>query len=154
MADEERENRGFTVVDRRGGGDEEEEAPAREPERGGAEGGAPGRAGAEGRGFTLVGEPHEATTGAGGAEEPLPPVDLSSLALSLATSALYHLGLVADPQTGEPGPKDLRLARHSIDTIELLQEKTRGNVTDEESALLANLLTELRLRFVEASRSA
>lgn len=136
MGDEEHKDRGFTVVDRRGGDDDEEQAET------------PPSASAEGPDFTLVGEPHAE----GGGAEPLPPVDFSGLALSLATSALFHLGLVADPETGEPGRKDLRLARHTIDTLELLQDKTRGNLTEEEAALLANLLTELRMRFVEAGR--
>jgi hypothetical protein len=144
MGDEEHKDRGFTVVDRRGA-DEEEAASEAEPA-------APESPPAEGPGFTLVGEPHADAHGAD--EGPLPPVDFSGLALSLATSALFHLGLVADPETGEAGPKDLRLARHSIDTLQLLQEKTRGNLTEEEAALLANLLTELRMRFVEAGRGA
>ena len=104
----------------------------------------------EGPGFTLV------DRRGGGAEEapapPLPKADFAGLALSLATSALFHLGLVPDPETGQPGPKNLALARHSIDTLELLEDKTRGNLTPEESALLANLLTELRVHYVESSR--
>jgi hypothetical protein len=146
---EERADRGFTVVDRRGLEDEEARAEDATPR--GEEAGPPG--GGAGPGFTLVGDPHGEEQGPGG-REALPPVDFSGLALSLATSALYHLGLVADPQTGEPGALDLRLARHTIDTLELLQEKTRGNLTQDEASLLANLLTELRMRFVEAGRDA
>lgn len=106
----------------------------------------------DGPGFTLIDR-----RGGGASEEPpapppLPKADFSGLALSLATSALFHLGLVADPETGQPGPKDLALARHSIDTLELLEEKTHGNLSGEEADLLAKLLTELRVRYVESSR--
>ena len=106
----------------------------------------------QGPGFTIV------DRRGGAAEEepaapPLPKADFAGLALSLATSALFHLGLVPDPQTGQPGTKNLALARHSIDTLELLQDKTRGNLTSEESQLLADLLTELRVHYVESSRA-
>jgi hypothetical protein len=110
----------------------------------------------QGPGFTIVdrrgsrGEPEPEP-----AAEPrpsLPPADFSAIVLSFASSALFHLGLVADPETGEAGPKSLPLARHSIDLLELLQVKTRGNLSPEEADLLVNLLTELRVRFVESSK--
>ena len=113
------------------------------------------------RGFTIVdkrGEKGDAEETAAAEEAPppeetqaLPPVDFTGFVLSLGTSALYHLGLVADPQTGEPAPPDLPLARETIDTLELLQDKTRGNLTDDEGELLTTLLTELRMRYVERS---
>ena len=109
----------------------------------------------QGPGFTIVDR-------RGSREEPeapkapergvLPPADFAAIALSFASSALFHLGLVPDPQTGEPGQKNLPLARHSIDLLELLQEKTRGNLNSDEAELLANLLTELRVRYVESSK--
>lgn len=83
---------------------------------------------------------------------PLPRVDFASLVVSFATSALYHLGQVADPETGKPAPVDLGLAQQTIDTLEVLQEKTRGNLTPEEEELLTHLLTDLRMRFVQAPR--
>jgi hypothetical protein len=87
------------------------------------------------------------------APPPLPPADFAALVLSFASSALLHLGLVEDPQTGRPAEKSLPLARHSIDLLELLEAKTRGNLSPDEAALLTNLLTELRVRYVECSRS-
>ena len=70
--------------------------------------------------------------------------------LSLGTSALYHLGVVGDPETGAKAPApNLPLARQTIDTLEMLQEKTRGNLDAEEAQLLEGLLYELRMRFVE-----
>ncbi len=82
----------------------------------------------------------------------LPQIDFSTFILSLSTSALYHLGLVEDPQTGQPGEPDLDLASQTIDTLALLQEQTRGNLDDEERRLLESLLYELRMRFVEVSQ--
>ena len=62
-----------------------------------------------------------------------------------------HLGMYhfAADEKDRPEP-DLRIARHTIDLLAMLQEKTRGNVTLEEQRLLENSLTELRFRFVQA----
>ena len=81
---------------------------------------------------------------------PLPEVNFQSLIFSLSSSALFHLGEIADPQTGQK-QKDLPLAKHSIDTIALLKEKTRGNLEDEEQKFLDNILTDLRWRYVKAT---
>jgi len=109
-----------------------------------------------GAGFTIVDR-----RGSGGEPEappkehgPLPQVDFAAIVLSFASSALFHLGLVPDPETGQPGEQSLPLAQHSIDLLALLQVKTQGNLTAEEGELLTNLLTELRVRFVESSRRA
>lgn len=89
----------------------------------------------------------------GGGDDPrLPAIDFSTLVLSLSTTALYQMGLAPDPVTGEKGEPDLLLARQTIDTIEMLQAKTRGNLEDEEAKLVQSLLYELRMRFVEAGR--
>ena len=82
----------------------------------------------------------------------LPEVDFGTFVISLGTSALYHMGMVPDPETGQPAEPNLPVARQTIDTVEMLQDKTQGNLSDEESSLLKNLLTELRMRFVEATK--
>ena len=82
----------------------------------------------------------------------LPKVDFSTFLISLGTSAMYHMGVVPDPETGKPVEPNLPLTQQTIDTIEILQEKTRGNLDADEERLLQSLLTELRMRFVEASR--
>lgn len=82
---------------------------------------------------------------------PLPEVSLSSLVFSLSSSALLHLGEIADPQTGEK-KEDLALAKHSIDTIGMLKEKTKGNLTKEEDQFLESILTDLRWRYVKAKK--
>lgn len=112
-----KEERGFTVVDRRG----EEEAPSPPSP--------------------------EAPSG------DLPKIDFSTFVLSLSTSALYHMGVVADPESGTPTSEaNLPLARQTIDTLEMLSAKTRGNLDSDEAHLLESLLYELRMRFVEAAR--
>ena len=109
------------------------------------------------RGFIVVdkrGSETEESQSGRSAEAPreLPKPDFAALAISLAHSALYHLGLVPDPQTGQKGQRDVALARQTIDTIEMLEEKTRGNLTPDEARLLEDLLYDLRMRFVEASK--
>jgi hypothetical protein len=79
----------------------------------------------------------------------LPQIDFSTLVLSLATSAMVHMGLVPDPEGGA-SEKNLPLAHQTIDTLEMLQSKTRGNLTDEEAKLLQSVLYELRMGFVKA----
>ena len=81
---------------------------------------------------------------------PLPEVNFNSLIFSLSSSALLHLGEIADPQSGEK-KKDLAIAKHSIDTIAMLKEKTQGNLNEEEAKFLDSILTDLKWRFVKAS---
>jgi len=115
---------------------------------------------AKGPGFTIVDKRGRDEEPA--AEEPvaserpsqrvLPDVDFGTFVISLATSALYHMGMVPDPETGKPATPNLPVARQTIDTVEMLQEKTKGNLSDEEATLIRNLLTELRMRYVEAAK--
>jgi len=72
--------------------------------------------------------------------------------LSLAHTAAVHFGDVPDPVSGETIPANLPAAQQMIDILSLLEEKTRGNLTAEERQLLDQILYELRLRFVEASK--
>jgi hypothetical protein len=85
-----------------------------------------------------------------GQRGPLPEVNFSSLILSLSSSALLHIGEIADPYTGEK-KQDLALAKHSIDTIAMLKEKTEGNLSEEEQKLLESVLTDLRWRYIKAA---
>ncbi|RPI74562.1 MAG: DUF1844 domain-containing protein [Desulfobacteraceae bacterium] len=82
---------------------------------------------------------------------PLPEVNFSSLIFSLSSSALLHLGEIPDPETNEK-LTDLVLAKHSIDIIAMLQEKTKGNLNDDEKHFLESMLADLRIRFVKASK--
>ena len=74
--------------------------------------------------------------------------------LSLAHTAAYHFGDVADPMTGQTGQVNLAAARQIIDILALLEQKTRGNLTAEERQLMEQLVYELQLRYVEATKTA
>jgi hypothetical protein len=80
----------------------------------------------------------------------VPPVDFITFVLSLSTQALVHIG-VSFPG-GPPPDVNLPLAKHTIDLLGILEQKTHGNLTGEEDRILAQVLTDLRLRFVEASK--
>lgn len=82
----------------------------------------------------------------------LPKVDFSTFVLSLGTTALYQMGLVADPQSGDSVPAEPIVAQQTIDTLEMLREKTLGNLDEEERKLIDSLLYELRIKFVEIKR--
>jgi len=79
---------------------------------------------------------------------PLPEVNFNSLIFSLSSSALINLGEIADPNTGQK-QKDLPLAKHTIDTIAMLQDKTKGNLNPEEKRFLDTILADLRWRYVK-----
>jgi hypothetical protein len=78
----------------------------------------------------------------------MPEVTFPAFIMSLNTSALYHLGEIADPATGKK-IVDPDLARHAIDTLVLIQSKTRGNLSKEEDELLKNILYDIKIRFVK-----
>ena len=92
------------------------------------------------------------TDGAAGASPTLPAVDFHTFVLSLGSSALLHLGELEHPDVGAP-QKDLALAKHTIDILVMLEEKTRGNLTPAEEKLIGSLLYDLRLRYVEAQKA-
>lgn len=75
-------------------------------------------------------------------------VTFSTFVLGLASSALIHLGEAPNPETGQASV-NLVLARQSLDLLDLLRQKTKGNLTLEEEQLFTTLLTDLRLRFVQ-----
>jgi hypothetical protein len=151
MAEEEKSESGFIIIDRRGSKGEE----------------APGEARAQaGETREEAPEPEREPAQEPGAPGGLPGVDFATFALSLGTSALYHMGLVGDPESGERAAElvgdpesgeraaepNLPLASQTIDTLAMLETKTRGNLDPEEARLLEGLLYELRMRFVEAGK--
>lgn len=88
------------------------------------------------------------------AAEPAAPgseSDFLSFVSTLAMQALVAMGEVAHPQTGQPEP-DLPQSRYLIDIIQLLSEKTKGNLSKEEAQELKTLLYELRVKFVKKSK--
>jgi hypothetical protein len=82
----------------------------------------------------------------------LPPASFDFLVVSLATQAMTLLGPGTDPETKSLG-ENLPMARHYIDLLAMLEEKTEGNRTDEETAILSNLLHQLRLLCVNVETS-
>ncbi len=80
-------------------------------------------------------------------------VDFSTFVFSLATGAFIQLGEIPDPATGKK-EKNLELARQNIDILLLLKNKTKGNLSSDESQMLESLLTQAQLKFVEVSGRA
>ncbi|HXH48247.1 MAG TPA: DUF1844 domain-containing protein [Terriglobia bacterium] len=90
--------------------------------------------------------------------EPEPEVEEASerfamLVSYLSTTAMFQLGLLPGPG-GEYIPADLANASRTIDLLEVLQEKTRSNLTSQESKLLDDVLYELRMTFLEVQKRA
>lgn len=82
----------------------------------------------------------------------LPPADFDFLVYSLRLQTELNLGLL--PFADEANEPDFELAKHNIDLLGMLQEKTKGNLTDEEQRALDNSVAELRLRFVQVREKA
>jgi hypothetical protein len=80
--------------------------------------------------------------------EPLPAIDFSTFVLSLCSNALLHLGLMENPLTKKV-ERNLQMAKQTIDIVSMLKDKAKGNMTNEEENLIENLLTDLRLKYVD-----
>jgi len=134
MAEDKEERRGFQVRDRRRFSDSgearpdvAEETPEPPPRPAAAESAAPGAAPAD------------------------EPVTFSTFVLGLSTQALLHLGEIPNPMT-HALERDLGAAKHVIDILGILQEKTRSNLEPGEESLLDSVLYDLRMRYVELVR--
>jgi hypothetical protein len=136
---------GFKVTDRRSFTDDagaRDEAPAGPPPEGSPPAGSPNVT----QGTASAGVTAEAPVAA------FPPVDFHTFVLSLGSSALLHLGEIENPNDGV-SQKDLPLAKHTIDILVMLEEKTKGNLSSAEERLMESLLYDLRLRYVEAMKA-
>ena len=80
-------------------------------------------------------------------EVPLPPADFTTIVSMLATQAMLNLGTLPNPMTGKTD-RNLPQAKHAIDLVEVLKDKTKGNCNPQEEAMLQNLLHELRMAYV------
>lgn len=80
------------------------------------------------------------------------PAELSALLVMFANSALVSLGVVAEPGAAEPRV-DLDRARSAIDILLMLRDKTQGNRSEQESRLLEEIVYDLQMRFVQATRT-
>ena len=140
MAEEKDEKKDFVVKDRRifAGGDldegetEEKETPAAEEDQ----------------------EPDSPKeTEAAAEQQPEPPpqfpeINFATFVASLNASALLQLGAIEDPTSGQKN-KNLPMAKQTIDILNMLQEKTAGNLSEEEENLLKNILYDLRIMYVK-----
>jgi hypothetical protein len=79
-------------------------------------------------------------------------ISFTGFILSLATTAAVHFGDIADPSTGQPAEPNLVAAAQMIELIAMLQDKTKGNLSAQESQIVDDLLYELRMRFVQAQQ--
>jgi hypothetical protein len=85
-------------------------------------------------------------------ERVLGPIDFSTHVVSLASTALIALGRMPGP-AGEAHELDLETARHLIDVLGMLEDKTKGNLDETESKLLASLIYDLRVAFVDVQQA-
>jgi hypothetical protein len=98
----------------------------------------------------VMSEPEDPKAGETIARQGLPPASFEFLILSLRAQTEMQLGLFHFGDDNEKPQPDFDLARHSIDMMNVLLEKTRGNLTLEEQRLIENSLTELRFRYIQA----
>ena len=142
----EKEEKGFVVRDKRHFFQQEEKRPPGEEEKEGKPETDQARLRAEGRERETEAK-EERKEEKGGV--PLPEVTFSNFVFSLSTQALIQLGEIQDPES-KKAMKNLPLAKQTIDLIGMLKEKTRGNLTKEEQALVDSALYDLRMRYVKA----
>ena len=80
-------------------------------------------------------------------------IDFSTFIMSLTSSAFYHLGDIADPETGKT-ETNLPAVHQTIDMLTMLREKTKGNLNEEENKLLEQLIYELQMKYVAKTKSS
>ncbi len=81
----------------------------------------------------------------------IPPLDFSSLVLPFFTQALVSLGQVEDPESGKP-EKNLELVKRLIDLLDLMKDRTNGNLKKEEEQFLDSCLHQLKLSYMEKAK--
>jgi hypothetical protein len=78
----------------------------------------------------------------------MPKIDFATFIFSLNSSALVHLGIIGEPGSNSIS-KNLVLAKQTIDIIGMIEEKTKGNLTEDETQLMKNILHDLRMMYVK-----
>jgi len=140
MASEEgkqQESKGFTVQDKRRFSPDTGEARKDAPE--------------EPNATVRAAEQHEQTAEneRDTENEPLPEINFSTFVIGLSTQALMHLGEIGNPISGKV-ETDVPVAKHMIDILGMLKDKTRGNLNASEDRLMEDILFDLRMKYVEA----
>ena len=128
MADENKEEKGFTVTDRRFSSQSEEEKKSSDAYK------------EELREAEKVKK-----------DDSQLKIDFSSFVLSLSTSALIQLGKINDPIT-KKADKNLEAAKQTIDILSIIQQKTKGNLTSEEQSVMDSSLYDLRMMFIDENK--
>ena len=128
--DDKAEGEGFVIKDSRSSQLSEEEAETHDPQ----ESVSPTETGKENQ-----------------PQEPF-QIDFSTFIMSLTSSAFYHLGDIADPETGKT-ETNLPAVHQTIDMLTMLREKTKNNLTAEENKLLEQLIYELQMKYVAKTKS-
>ena len=136
MAEEEK---GFTIKDKRTFSPETGEHRADEPQEAEKEKGAEKE------------PPASDARPAAEEEAQLPEINFSTFIFSLSSSAFLHFGEIPEPSSGTK-KKNLPMAKHTIDILGMLEEKTKGNLTPDEEQLLKNILYDLRMRYVKETQ--
>ncbi len=151
MSEEEKSDKGFQVSDRRrftGEGDQRPEGSSSE-QRAEPQTQAAPEAPAEPTAEKKASE--EQTRKQKTSPSDLPEINFATFIFSLSSSVLIHLGVAPDPLSGEKR-QDLALAKQTIDILKMLQEKTKGNLTDDERQLMEGILYDLRMQYVSESK--
>lgn len=82
---------------------------------------------------------------------PIPEVNFSTFVMSMSSSAMVHLGEVADPSTGKVDFSPV-LAKQSIDVLAVIEDKIKNGMTEDEERLLCELLYNLRMKYVQKTQ--
>jgi hypothetical protein len=83
-----------------------------------------------------------------GTDYQLPEINFATFIFSLNHSVLVHLGVMDDPSTGKK-VRNLPIAKQTIDILGMLEEKTKGNLTEDEEKMLKNILYDLRMIYIK-----
>lgn len=128
--EEKKKESGFVVKDKRHFGESAEDKPQEDNQSTGAE------------------ETREKSRQVNDNEPNYPQINFTNFVLSLSTSALFHFGDFAESEDAAP-QKNLPAAKQTIDILDMLNEKTRGNLDKNESSLIQGVLYELKMRYVK-----
>ena len=128
------EEKDFMIRDRRSSASESADEPAQQAEKEGTEGGR------QQPSAVPETDAHQETASP-------PEIDFSSFVLSLATTVQMSLGTIPNPQTNIQA-QNLPAAKQMIDIINMLKEKTKGNLSSEEQALIDSILYNLRMHYI------
>jgi hypothetical protein len=131
--EEKKKDSGFVIKDKRHFGESSDEKPQEESGKAEAQEQQPGQE-----------EPRQAHDD----EHNYPIINFTNFVLSLSTSALFHFGDFPETEGGTP-QKNLPAAKQTIDILDMLREKTNGNLDKNESDLIQGVLYELKMRYVK-----